>query len=109
MLIKFLMPALILLSPATAQAGSEKSAATATLEQPTPRTIYIVADGLAWRCTDTLCRGESYGRWQSDLRMCKAIANKLGNIVEFGTGDRKMKDDHIADCNQRARSMKKSS
>ncbi len=82
-------------SPASAQSAPHY---TAKLEQPAPDSR-AVAGGVAWMCQGTTCiANEATSR---PVRVCRALARKVGAIVSFSAKGEELADDKLAQCNGR--------
>lgn len=80
---------------ATAQTGAYY---TATLEQPASDSRAVAA-GVAWMCQGTTCiANQGTAR---PVRVCRALARKLGAIASFRSEGENLTDDQLAKCNGR--------
>lgn len=62
----------------------------------------IAADGAVWSCEGNTCNA-TLKRSKVSVRGCKKAARKLGELVSYGSGENKLTDEQIADCNKAAR------
>jgi hypothetical protein len=106
------VPSIILMMfamPNATLARSDTTQWTATLATPVTKLRSIVADDRQWRCTEGSCKGITAGNWQSHVRACKDISERLGLVMTFTSGDKMLTEEQLAKCNKRARRFKSQS